>query len=56
MSLNPNHHEPYSTMGDAFKTKGSLQEAEIWYKKCIEVNSQFEDAYFELALMYLNKS
>lgn len=49
MELNQDHHEPYHIIGDAYQSKGMLEDAKKWYLKCIDINPSFDEAYLKLA-------
>jgi tetratricopeptide (TPR) repeat protein len=55
LETDPGHHEPYSSIGEAYTVKGNFAEAEEWYRKCIDVNKHFYPTYWELAKMCLRE-
>ena len=46
-------HRVFSNYGVILKGLGKLQEAELSYRKAIEINPDFADAYFNLSLVEL---
>jgi hypothetical protein len=50
--LDPTRPEAYNGIGVTYYARGDYEEALNWYKKSLEVNPNFADAYYNMACIY----
>jgi TPR repeat protein len=50
--LNPTRPEAFNGIGVTYYARNDYQEALRWYKKALEVNADFGDAYYNMACIY----
>lgn len=50
----PDFKQALLNLGNAHKGKGQFRDAEVAFRKAIDVDKEYADAYFNLALLYLD--